>query len=38
VDLADALVIKQDNVFLVTARDGGLRAGEGNGYGLWSRD
>ncbi len=37
-DLADAIVIKQDNVFLVTARDGSLPAGDGHGFGLWYRD
>ncbi|MEA2333186.1 MAG: hypothetical protein QOH58_3324 [Thermoleophilaceae bacterium] len=37
-NLADTLVIKQDNVFLVTPRDGGLPSDEPHALGLWYRD
>ena len=36
--LADTLVIKDDNVFLVTARDGALTADGPHALGLWYRD
>ena len=36
-NLADALVIKRENLFMVTPRDGDLPA-EPHGFGLWYRD
>jgi glycogen debranching enzyme len=37
-NLSDALVIKEENVFLVTPRDGRLALDEQHGLGLWYRD
>ncbi len=37
-NLADCLVIKRENLFLLAPRDGRLPAGEGHPLGLWYRD
>jgi glycogen debranching enzyme len=36
--LADALVVKQENVFLVTPRDGAISPHRRHAFGLWYRD
>jgi glycogen debranching enzyme len=38
VSLSEALVIKEENVFLVTPRDGSLPLDEQHAFGLWYRD
>ena len=37
-NLAEALVVKQDNVFLVIPRDGNVPADGSHAFGLWYRD
>ena len=36
--IADAVVIKDENVFLVTSRDGGIPLSQGHGFGLYYHD
>ena len=36
--IADAVVIKDENVFLVTSRDGGIPLSRGHGFGLYYHD
>jgi glycogen debranching enzyme len=36
--IADAVVIKDENVFLVTSPDGGIPLGQGHGFGLYYHD
>jgi glycogen debranching enzyme len=36
--IADAVVIKDENVFLVTSPDGGIPLGHGHGFGLYYHD
>ena len=37
-NLAETLVVKDENVFLMTPRDGGLPLDEEHAFGLWYRD
>jgi glycogen debranching enzyme len=36
--IADAVVIKDENIFLVTSPDGGIPLGQGHGFGLYYHD